>query len=50
MYSFKEKLVPKVPFWVFDKLKNEIQNFMARFCFYFNMEKEIQITDYYFHV
>ena len=50
MYSFKEKLVPKVPFWVFDKFKNEIRNFMARFCFYFNMKKEIQITDYYFHV
>ena len=42
--------VPKVPFHFFDKLKNEIQNSILRFCFYFNKENEIQITDYYFHV
>ena len=36
--------VPKVPFRFFDKLKNEIQNFILRFCFYFNKEDEIQIT------
>ena len=42
--------VPKVPFRFFDKLKNEIQNFILRFCFYFNKEDEIQITDYHFHV
>ena len=42
--------VPKVPFRVFDKLKNEIQNSTLRFCFYFNKEDEIQITDYHFHV
>ena len=34
----------------FDKLKNEIQNSILRFCFYFNKEDEIQITDYHFHV
>ena len=33
--------VPKVPFRVFDKLKNEIQNFIRRFCFYLNMKNEI---------
>ena len=27
---------------VFEKLKNEIQNFIARFCFYLNMKNEIQ--------
>ena len=42
--------VPKVPFRFFDKLKNEIQNSILRFCFYFNKEDEIQITDYHFHV
>ena len=41
---------PKVPFRFFDKLKNEIQNSVPRFCFYFNKEDEIQITDYHFHV
>ena len=41
--------VPKVPFCVFDKLKNEIQKFMIRFCFFLNMENETQIIDYYFH-
>ena len=41
---------PKVPFRVFDQLKNEIQNSILRFCFYFNKEDEIQITDYHFHV
>ena len=42
--------VPKVPFRFFDKLKNKIQNSMLRFCFYFNKEDEIQITDYHFYV
>ena len=40
----------KVPFRVFDKLKNEIQKFMIRFCFYFNMRNESQITDMYCYV
>ena len=40
----------KVPFHVFDKLKNEIQNFIVRFCFYLNMKNEIQIFYYYFRV
>ena len=31
--------VPKVPFRVFDKLKNKIQNSILRFCFYLNMKK-----------
>ena len=42
--------VPKVPFWIFDKLKNEIQKFMIRFSFDLNMKNEIRIIDYYFHV
>ena len=42
--------VSKVPFHVFDKLKNEIQKFIIKFCFYHNMKNEIQIIDYYFHV
>ena len=42
--------VPKVPFRFFDKLKSEIQNSILRFCFYFNKEVEIQITDYHFHI
>ena len=42
--------VPKVPFRVFDKLKNEIQKLITKFCFYHNMKSEIQIIDYYFHV
>ena len=42
--------VPKVPFHVFDKLKNEIQKFMIRFCFYLDMKHKIQINNYYFHV
>ena len=42
--------VPKVPFCVFDKWKNEIQNFIFRFCFHFNMKNEIQIIDYHFYV
>ena len=42
--------VLKVPFPIFDKLKNEIQKFMIRFCFYLNKKNEIQIIDYYFHV
>ena len=36
--------VPKVPFRFFDKLKNEIQNSILRFCFSFNKEDEIQKT------
>ena len=32
-------------FVFFDKLKNEIQNFVLRFWFYFNKEDEMQITD-----
>ena len=42
--------VPKVPFHFFDKFKNEIQNSIVRFCFYFNEADEIQITDYHFYV
>ena len=42
--------VSKVPFRIFAKLKNEIQKFMIRFCFYLKMKNEIQIIDYYFHV
>ena len=41
---------PKVPFRFFGKLKNEIQNSLLTFCFYFNKEDEIQITNYHFHV
>ena len=40
--------VPKVPFRVFEKLKNEFQNSILRFCFYFNKEGKIQITDYHY--
>ena len=32
-----------MPFRVFDKLKNDFQNPILRFCFYFNKEGEIQI-------
>ena len=42
--------VPKAPFHFFDKLKNEIQNSILRFCFYFNKEDEIEITDYSFPI
>ena len=42
--------VLKVPFRIFDKLKNEIQKFMIRFSFDLNMKNEIRIIDYYFHV
>ena len=42
--------VTKGLFRVFGKLKNEIQNSILRFCFYFNKEDKIQITDYHFHV
>ena len=38
---------PKVPFRLFDKLKNDIRNFLL---IYLNMKNEIQIIDYYFHV
>ena len=41
---------PKVPFRVFDQLKNKIQNSILRFCFYFNNKDKIQIIDYHFHV
>ena len=34
--------VPKKPFRVLDKLKNEIQNSLLRFCFYLNTKNEIQ--------
>ena len=34
----------------FYKLKNEIQNSIIRFCFYFNKKDKIQIIDYHFHV
>ena len=40
--------VPKAPFRIFDKLKNEIQKFIIRFCFYLNMKNGIQIIDNYF--
>ena len=43
-------LIPKVPFCVSDKLKNKIQKFIIRFCFYLNITHEIQIIDYYFRV
>ena len=46
----KRICVTKVPFCVFDKLKNKIQNFILRFCFYLNMESEIQIIDHYLYV
>ena len=42
--------VPKVRFRVFHRLKNEIQNFIVRFCFCLNMKNEIQIFYYHFHV
>ena len=41
--------VPKVPFHVFDKLKNKIRNSILRFCFYLNAKNEIQVIDYHFH-
>ena len=37
-------------FCVSDKFKNEIQNSILRFCFYFNKEDEIEITDYSFPI
>ena len=40
----------QVPFRFFDKSKNEIQYSILRFCFCFNKEEEIQVTDYHFHV
>ena len=40
---------PKLPFLVFNKLKNEVQTFITRFRCYFNMKNEIQIIDHYFH-
>ena len=46
--TFKKTLlicVLKVPFRVFDKLKNETQSSMLKFCFYLNIKNEIQIID-----
>ena len=40
--------VPEVLFHVFDKLKNEIENVIVRFCFYLNMKNKIRIFDYHF--
>ena len=40
--------VPKVPFRVFDKLKNKIQKFMIIFCFY--LEHYSLFTLYVLHV
>ena len=37
---------PKVRVRFFNKLKNEIKKSILRFCFYFNKEDEIQITDF----
>ena len=37
-----------IPF--FNKLKNEVQNSILRFCFYSNKEDRIQAADYHFHV
>ena len=48
-FSLKIRVL-KVPFRIFDKLKNEIQKFMIRFSFDLNMKNEIRIIDYYFHV
>ena len=42
--------VPKVPFRVFHKLKSEIKKLMIIFCFYLDMENEIQIIDNYSRV
>ena len=42
--------VPKVHFGIFGKLKNQIQNFILRFCFQLNMKNEIQINDHYFRI
>ena len=42
--------VAKVSFRVFDKLKNEIQNSILRFCFYFITKNEIQIIYSHFQV
>ena len=41
-------LKPKVSVRVFDKLKNENQEFMIRFCFYLNMKNEVEIIDFLF--
>ena len=42
---FEENPCTQSPFLVFDKLKNEIENFILRFCFHINMKNEIQISD-----
>ena len=43
-FGYTDFRVPKVPSRVFDKMKNGIQVFMLRFCFYLNMRNEIEIT------
>ena len=45
-----KKSRPKVHFGIFGKLKNQIQNFILRFCFQLNMKNEIQINDHYFRI
>ena len=40
--------VSKVPFRIFDKLKNKIQNFLLKFCFCHNIKDKTQIIDFYF--
>ena len=59
LFHFKTKIecpfrptdcLHKGPFRVFDILKNEIQNCIIRFCFYFNKKDETQIIDNHFHV
>ena len=57
LHSFRKNIinnwkirVPKVPFHVFNKVKNGIQKFIIRFCFYLNMKNKIEIIDYYFQV
>ena len=42
-FGYMDFRVPKVPSRVFDKMKNGIQIFILRFCFYFNMRNEIEI-------
>ena len=39
-YSLQIRIL-KVPFRVFDKLKNEVQSSILRFCFYVNKKDEI---------
>ena len=42
--------VPKVRFRIFDKLKDEIQKFITRFCFCLNIKNEVQIIHKSFRV